>query len=93
MTIGRIITNDRQARDAVAYITQLDSILSSEQILSSLVEGLPEQAVAGVRKSLATERREISNILSAYEEAKGDNLEPLVPETEKRLEIGRFYSL
>ncbi len=77
MTIGRIITTEKQARETTAYVERLDSILSNEQILASTVKGLPEQAIAGVRKSLGTERRELLTILSAYKEAKNSNFEPL----------------
>jgi len=67
---GTIITNDRQARDAATAIEQLTEALSSEQVLKSLVEGLPREVIDGVRRSLTTERNELTDLLQAYNEAK-----------------------
>ena len=45
--------------------------MSSEQVLRSLVQGLPQEVIEGVRRALATERRELSKQLKAYQDAKG----------------------
>ena len=65
-----LISTDRQAREIEAEIADLDTALSSEQTLKAIVSGLPREVVEGVRRSLATERRELSAALAAYEEAK-----------------------
>jgi HTH-type transcriptional regulator/antitoxin HigA len=65
-----IIANDRQARDASTVIRQIDYAFSSEQVLKSIVEGLPREVTEGVRRSLSAERDELADALGAYEEAK-----------------------
>ncbi|MER2635053.1 MAG: XRE family transcriptional regulator [Rhizobiaceae bacterium] len=64
------ISTDRQAREADEAITELDRALSSEQALRSIVEGLPQEVVEGVRRSLKTERRERAALLRAYQYAR-----------------------
>lgn len=44
--------------------------LSSDNVLQAIVKGLPPQVIAGVRKSLVTERRELTELLEAYDKAK-----------------------
>lgn len=74
MAGASLISTDRQAREAEAEITALDFALSSEQTLKEIVTGLPRQVVDGVRRALATERRELGGAVDAYERAKrGDD--------------------
>lgn len=69
-----LISNDRQARDVATSIEQISDVLSSEQILKSIVEGLPREVIDGLRRSLSYERRELIAILDAYLAAKnGDS--------------------
>lgn len=70
MASNSIIANDRQARDTAATIEQISQALSSEQVLKSMVEGLPHEVIDGVRRSLIAERTELKNLLDAYYEAK-----------------------
>lgn len=77
MSTGSVIASDRQAREVSAVIEQIGHALSSEQVLKSIVEGLPREVIEGVRKSLSTERRELSATLKAYEDAKKGNFEQL----------------
>jgi HTH-type transcriptional regulator/antitoxin HigA len=72
MTSSAIISTDRQARDAENAIAELKHVLSSEQVLKSIVEGLPPEAVDGVRRSLATELAERQQHLLAYHQARGN---------------------
>lgn len=74
MPTNPLVLTDRQARDVEAELTDLDNALSSEQALKALVAGLPQQVVDGLRRSLATERRELGQALDVYERAKrGDS--------------------
>ena len=68
--MGVLISTDRQAREIEAEIAELDAALSSEQTLKAIVSGLPREVVEGVRRSLATERRELRTALEAYKDAK-----------------------
>ncbi|MDZ4077388.1 XRE family transcriptional regulator [Hydrocarboniphaga sp.] len=69
-----LISSDRQARDVATSIEQISDALSSEQVLKSIVEGLPREVIEGVRRSLSYERRELIAILDAYLNAKnGDS--------------------
>jgi HTH-type transcriptional regulator / antitoxin HigA len=77
MPLASIIASDRQAREIGSTVAQIDHVLSSEQVLKSIVEGLPREVVAGVRRSLTTERRELADLLEAYADAKVGNFEPL----------------
>lgn len=70
MFTSPLVLTDRQAREVEAEIGDLDAALSSEQTLRSLVSGLPREVIGGVRRSLTTERRELSEALDAYEKAK-----------------------
>ena len=75
MNATTFISTERQAREAEEAIAELDRALSSEQVLKSIVEGLPQAVVEGVRRSLATERRERTALLQAYQRARvGDFL-------------------
>jgi HTH-type transcriptional regulator/antitoxin HigA len=77
MSYGSIVSNDRQAREVSATLLQINHALSSEQILKSIVEGLPREVIEGVRRSLTTEKRELSELLKAYEDAKKGDFELL----------------
>lgn len=77
MSTNFIISNDRQARETAALIEKINHALSSEQVLKSIVEGLPREVISGVRLSLTSERNELSEVLDAYVEAKNGNFEPL----------------
>lgn len=70
MIAGTFISTERQAREAEDAIAELDRALSSEQVLKSIVDGLPREVVDGVRRSLATERRERAELLFAYQKAR-----------------------
>jgi HTH-type transcriptional regulator/antitoxin HigA len=72
-----IISTDRQARELEAEIERLSHALSSEQTLKSIIEGLPELAIEGIRRSLATEKRELSKKLDAYRQAQDGDVEPM----------------
>lgn len=72
-----IISNDRQARDLEAEIQRVSQALSSEQTLKSIIDGLPELAIEGVRRSLLTEKRELSKKLEAYKQVQIGNPEPM----------------
>jgi HTH-type transcriptional regulator/antitoxin HigA len=85
MSSNLIISNDRQARETAALIDQITQALSSEQILKSIVEGLPREVIDGVRRSLNSERSELLEILNAYNEAKSGNFENLKNRTENDL--------
>jgi HTH-type transcriptional regulator / antitoxin HigA len=69
MPATSIIANDRQEREASALIAQITHALSSEQVLKSLVEGLPAEVIEGVRRSLTAERKELIDSLEAYRQA------------------------
>src|SRR4051794_24874787 len=69
MPTTSIIANDRQEREASALIAQITHALSSEQVLKSLVEGLPAEVIEGVRRSLTAERKELIDSLEAYRQA------------------------
>jgi HTH-type transcriptional regulator/antitoxin HigA len=77
MTIGSVILNEREAKEARTAIAEIDAALSSESILASIVVGLPPEAINGVRKSLVTEKRELLALVDAYEEAKTGSYERL----------------
>jgi HTH-type transcriptional regulator/antitoxin HigA len=72
-----LISNERQARDVAALIDQIGHALSSEQTMKSIVEGLPREVIDGVRRSLSTEKRELSETLAAYQSAKEGDFELL----------------
>lgn len=76
-----LVSNDRQARDADAVVAELDRALSSDQALAAIVSGLPPQVVSGVRRSLATERRELLQALRTYREARAGNFDALREQT------------
>lgn len=64
-----IIANERQEREVNALIEQITHALSSEQVLKSIVEGLPSEVIDGVRQSLTLERNELIASLQAYQKA------------------------
>ena len=70
MPASVLISNDRQAREIEGDVAALDQALSSDQTLRAIVEGLPREVIDGVRRSLATERRELTEFLRAYRSAK-----------------------
>lgn len=77
MSSNLIISNDRQARETAALIEQINQALSSEQVLKSIVEGLPREVIDGVRRSLTSERNELLETLKSYNEAKSGDFESL----------------
>lgn len=70
-----IISTDRQARDLELEIERLSHALSSEQTLKAVIEGLPDLAIEAIRRSLATERRELERKLEAYRKAIAGDVE------------------
>ena len=81
MSSNLIISNDRQARETAALIEQINQALSSEQVLKSIVEGLPREVIDGVRRSLNSEKNELLECLEAYHEARSGNFESLKART------------
>ena len=77
MSFNVLISNDRQARELEAEIEQISQALSSDQTLKSIINGLPELAIEGIRRSLTTEKRELSKKLNAFRQAQAGNTEPL----------------
>lgn len=74
MTSNAIISTERQARELEQEIDQISHALSSEQTLKSIIEGLPDVAIEGIRRSLATEQRELCSRLEAYRLAQEGDL-------------------
>jgi HTH-type transcriptional regulator/antitoxin HigA len=70
MASSTIIASDRQARELTTEVEAISHALSSEQVLKAVVEGLPQEVIDGVRRSLLTERRELTETLQAYQNAK-----------------------
>lgn len=68
-----LISNDRQARELEAEINDISLALSSDQTLKSIIEGLPELAIEGIRRSLTTEKRELTEKLEAFRLAQEGN--------------------
>lgn len=68
-----LVSTDRQARDLEAEIDQISLALSSDQTLKSIIEGLPELAIEGIRRSLTTEKRELTEKLEAFRLAQEGN--------------------
>lgn len=85
MSSNLIISNDRQARETTALIEQINQALSSEQVLKSIVEGLPREVIDGVRRSLTTEKNELLETLKSYNDAKSGDFESLKTRTESDL--------
>lgn len=85
MLPSTIISNERQAREVAALIEEINQALSSEQSLKAIVEGLPREVIDGVRRSLTTEKRELAQIIEAYQQAKEGNFEPLKKRAESDL--------
>lgn len=77
MTSNALITNDRNAREISSLIDEISHTTSSEQTLASVVGGLSPDVGESIRRALNIERQELSGMLSAYQEAKRGNLEPL----------------
>lgn len=72
---SNIIVTERQARDVEAEIELISEALSSEQTLKAIIEGLPKEAIEGIRRSLSTEKRELSKKLEAYRNAQNGDVE------------------
>ena len=85
MAARSLIASDRQARDVEAAVAELDRALSSEQALKSIVSGLPNEVIDGVRRSLKTERQEFSEMLAAYKEAKDGDYNKLKAQSDNDL--------
>ncbi len=68
-----LVSTDRQARDLEAEIDKISLALSSDQTLKSIIEGLPELAIEGIRRSLTTEKRELTEKLEAFRLAQEGN--------------------
>lgn len=68
-----LISTDRQARELEAEINEISLALSSDQTLKSIIEGLPELAIEGIRRSLTTEKRELTEKLEAFRLAQEGN--------------------
>lgn len=77
MSSQALITNDRHAREVMGLIEEMSRATSSEQVLSSVINGLPPEVMEGVRRALTAERVELTAMLNAYLDAKHGNLEPL----------------
>ena len=77
MVATTFITNERQEREVSAAIDQITAALSSEQVLKSLVDGLPPEVVDGVRQALVIEKGELEKSLDAYRSALGGAVEKL----------------
>lgn len=77
MVANFIVSNERQAREIATQIETIDQALTSEQLLKSIVKGLPREVIDGVRRSLNSERRELAELLETYSEAKSGNFELL----------------
>jgi len=75
VSFNSILATDRQARELEVQIDQISQALSSEQTLKSIIDGLPELAIGGIRRSLATEKRELSKRLEAYRRAQDGDVE------------------
>jgi HTH-type transcriptional regulator/antitoxin HigA len=75
MLNASLVSTERQARDLEAEIHQISQALSSEQTLKSIIDGLPELAIEGIRRSLITERRELSRKLEAFRKAQDGDVE------------------
>lgn len=65
-----IIASDRQAGEVARTIHDIKAAQSSEQVLRSIVDGLPHEVIAGVSRSLEYERKELQAALDAYQSAK-----------------------
>ncbi|SEA41446.1 XRE family transcriptional regulator [Paraburkholderia sartisoli] len=74
MSSQALITNDRHAREVTGLIEEMSRATSSEQVLKSVVSGLPPEVMAGVQRALTAERAELTAMLDAYLEAKRGNL-------------------
>lgn len=70
-----LVSTDRQARDLETEIDKISLALSSDQTLKSIIEGLPELAIEGIRRSLTTEKRELTEKLEAFRLAQEGNIE------------------
>lgn len=70
-----LVSTDRQARDLEAEIDKISLALSSDQTLKSIIEGLPELAIEGIRRSLTLEKRELTEKLEAFRLAQEGNPE------------------
>ncbi|KCV26143.1 PF06114 domain protein, partial [Bordetella bronchiseptica 00-P-2730] len=77
MSSSSIISTDRQAREIEAEIQAISQALSTEHTLKSIIDGLPREVIDGIHRSLTTEKRELSEMLAAYSQAKSGDVEPM----------------
>ena len=77
MPTKELVYNERQARDLEAEISQIAQALSSDQTLKSIIDGLPELAIEGIRRSLTTDKRELTKKLEAFRQAQAGNTEAM----------------
>lgn len=75
MSPANLVFTERQARELETEIEQISQALSSEQTLKAIIDGLPKLAIEGIRRSLTTEKRELSKKLEAYRQAQSGNVE------------------
>ena len=73
-----LVSTDRQARSAQSALDEIDTALSSKAVLDQIVEGLPQIAVDGIRRSLTTERRILGEMIDSFEQAKCGNYDPMI---------------
>src|SRR3990167_3046206 len=77
MSSDALISNDRQAREIAGTVAELDGALSSEQILRSIMAGLPHEVVEAVRRAFLAERHELADALRAFSAAKSGEYESI----------------
>ncbi len=70
-----IVSTERQARELEQEVERISHALSSEQTLKSVIDGLPDLAIEGIRRSLTTEKRELLTRLEAYRRAQNGDVE------------------
>lgn len=70
MLAAPLIANDRQEKEVAGLIDQIDEALSSDQVLRTMVEGLPPEVADGFRRALIHERTELADGITAYREAR-----------------------
>ncbi|HNG80445.1 MAG TPA: XRE family transcriptional regulator [Burkholderiaceae bacterium] len=77
MPTTTLVSNERQARDLESELEKITQALSSEQTLKSIIDGLPKVAIEGIRRSLVTEKEELSGRLAAFRAALAGDAEPM----------------
>lgn len=75
MSPSNLVFTERQARELEMEIELISQALSSEQTLKAIIDGLPKLAIEGIRRSLTTEKRELSKKLEAYRQSQSGNVE------------------